>query len=157
MDNKLATTSIENKDALSKAQDLINQAKENGAHVGTISDGYHTFDELYHHRAYLFAALCITSFRNIAWKSLLHNDPNDPMYQGMFIVGVETPEGQATYHYDIDPYWSIFKVKELERAPKYDGHTPSDAIERILNMAKTMANPITRDPINPGDHIKRFA
>jgi hypothetical protein len=28
----------------------------------------------------------------------------------------------------------MFKVKELEKAPKYDGHTPSDAIKRIGNL-----------------------
>ena len=53
------------------------------------------------------------------------------MYEGMFIVGLETPDGQATYHYDIDPYWRMFPVKELERAPEWDGHTPAQAIERI--------------------------
>ena len=64
-----------------------------------------------------------------AWKSKLH-DTGD-MYDGMFIVGIETEQGQATYHYDIDPYWDMFKVKELEKAPKWDGHTPCDAIERL--------------------------
>jgi hypothetical protein len=56
------------------------------------------------------------------------------MYDGMFIVGIETEYGQATYHFDIDPYWYMFGVKELEKAPKWDGHTPADAIERIDNM-----------------------
>ena len=96
--------------------------------IGELSDGYHTFNELYHHRAILFSVVC-NLFPDKAWKSKLH-DTGD-MYEGMFIVGIETPTGQATYHYDIDPYWDIFKVKELEKAPKWDGHTPSEAIERI--------------------------
>ena len=96
--------------------------------LGEFSDGYHTFNELYHHRAVLFSVIC-NMMPDKAWKSKLH-DTGD-MYDGMFIVGIETEQGQATYHYDIDPYWDIFKVKELERAPKYDGHTPSDAIQRI--------------------------
>ena len=54
----------------------------------------------------------------------------------MFIVGIETPEGQATYHYDIDPYWDLFRVKELEYAPKWDGHTPEQAINRIYGLTK---------------------
>lgn len=145
MDNKLATTSIENKDALTKAQSLIDQVKKNGGSAGSLSDGYHTFDELYHHRALLFASLCTTTFKHVAWKSLLHDDPkNNPMYPGMFIVGIETPEGQATYHYDIDPYWNMFKVKEVEHAPKYDGHTPNEAIERIFNFAKSFNGPAVR-------------
>ena len=58
------------------------------------------------------------------------------MYNAMFIVGIETPEGQATYHYDIDPYWDLFRVKELEYAPKWDGHTPEQAINRIYGLTK---------------------
>lgn len=57
------------------------------------------------------------------------------MYNGMFIVGIETPEGQATYHYDIDPYWDLFRVKELEYVPKWDGHTPEQAIKRIHSLS----------------------
>jgi len=99
--------------------------------LGEFSDGYHTFNELYHHRALLFATIC-KMFKDKAWKSKLH-DTGD-MYDGMFIVGIETPEGQATYHYDIDPYWDKFDVKELDKAPKYDGHTPEEALERIYKL-----------------------
>ena len=137
--------------ALETAQKAIDEAKRYNDSVGTLSDGYHTFDELYHHRAMLFAALCLTTFKNVAWKSLLHNDPKEPMYNGMFIVGVDTPFGQATYHYDIDPYWAIFKVKEVDRAPKFDGHTPDEAIDRIFKYAQKIGTePITRS-INIGD------
>ena len=72
--------------------------------TGDTSDGYHTFDELYDHRAKLFSVI-VRDHREIAWKSRLHHDGT--MYDGMFIVGVETPEGQATYHYDVDPYWDL--------------------------------------------------
>ena len=103
--------------------------------IGNLSDGYHTFNELYHHRAILFSVIC-NIFSDKAWKSKLH-DTGD-MFDGMFIVGIETPNGQATYHYDIEPYWDMFKVKELERAPKWDGHTPTDAIERIRKLSNEM-------------------
>lgn len=99
---------------------------------GKVSDGYHTFDELYHHRAILFAVICNNN-PELAWKSELH-DTGD-MYEGMFIVGIDTPKGQATYHYDIEPYWDIFNVKELDHAPKWDGHTSDDAIMRIASLA----------------------
>jgi len=99
---------------------------------GKVSDGYHTFDELYHHRAILFAVICNNN-PELAWKSKLH-DTGD-MYDGMFIVGIDTPKGQATYHYDIEPYWDIFNVKELDHAPKWDGHTSDDAIMRIASLA----------------------
>lgn len=96
--------------------------------TGDTSDGYHTFNELYHHRAVLFSVIC-NARPDIAWKSKKHHDGT--MYDGMFIVGIDTPDGQATYHYDIEPYWGMFHVKELEFAPEWDGHTPDEAIRRI--------------------------
>lgn len=101
--------------------------------TGDTSDGYHTFNELYHHRAVLFSVIC-NEHHDIAWKSKKHHDGT--MYDGMFIVGVDTPEGQATYHYDIDPYWNLFRVKELELAPEWDGHTPGEAIRRIGTLTQ---------------------
>lgn len=116
--------------ALSIAIDSI---LNDGIHImreidGDTSDGYHTFNELYHHRAVLFSVI-VKAFSDKAWKSLWHHDGT--MYDGMFIVGIDTPDGQATYHYDIDPYWDMFECRELERAPEWDGHTPAQAIERI--------------------------
>lgn len=98
--------------------------------IGEISDGYHTFNELYHHRAILFAALCNQN-KHLAWKSKLHYTGD--MFDDMFIVGLSLPDGQATYHYDINPYWDMFDVTELSNAPKWDGHTSEDAINRICN------------------------
>lgn len=95
---------------------------------GDTSDGYHTFNELYHHRAVLFSVI-VKAFPDKAWKSKMHHDGT--MYDGMFIVGIETPFGQATYHYDIEPYWNMFECPELERAPEWDGHSPQEAIDRI--------------------------
>lgn len=99
--------------------------------MGDLSDGYHTFNELYHHRAILFMVVC-KCFKQLAWKSKLHSDGT--MFENMFIVGINTPDGQATYHYDIDPYWGLFDVKELDIAPEFDGHTPNDAINRISKL-----------------------
>ena len=99
--------------------------------TGETSDGYHTFNELYHHRAVLFSVI-VKAFPERAWKARQHHDGT--MYSGMFIVGIDTPEGQASYHYDIDPYWDMFECRELERAPEWDGHTPAQAIERIRKL-----------------------
>lgn len=96
--------------------------------TGETSDGYHTFNELYHHRAVLFSVI-VRDHTEIAWKAKKHHDGT--MYEGMFIVGIDTPYGQASYHYDIDPYWDMFRCRELDRAPEWDGHTPDQAIERI--------------------------
>lgn len=103
--------------------------------TGGQSDGYHTFAELYHHRTILFASLC-NLCKEASWKSRQHNDPNDAMYNGMFIAGMTTPYGQATYHCE-NQYWDIFNVKELDRAPEFDGHTPEDALTRIYNYTSS--------------------
>lgn len=103
--------------------------------TGATSDGYHTFDELYHHRAVLFSVI-VATFPGRSWKSLHHHDGT--MYDGMFIVGIGTPAGPATYHYDVEPYWDMFPCEVLDRAPEWDGHTPSDAIERIGTLRDVM-------------------
>lgn len=113
---------------LARLADLIEPCPTDGE----TSDGYHTFNELYHHRAVLFSVI-VAAFDKRAWKSKLHADGT--MYDGMFIVGIETPDGQATYHYDIDPYWDLFRCTEIKRAPEWDGHTPNQAIERIGKLA----------------------
>lgn len=109
---------------------------------GDTSDGYHTFNELYHHRAVLFSVI-VAKFADRAWKSKLHADGT--MYEGMFIVGIETPDGQATYHYDVEPYWNLFRCKEVDRAPEWDGHTPDQAIERIGKLVGLIDRPTCRN------------
>lgn len=113
----------------------ICEEKYDTGKIGEISDGYHTFDELYDHRAKLFAGI-VNLIPDVCWKSKKHYDGT--MFDGMFIVGMMTPEGQATYHYDIDPYWDLFHCAEFQNAPEFDGHTPSDAIERIVNWTEGM-------------------
>ena len=115
------------RDVFGRLADLIKPEKI----TGETSDGYHTFDELYDHRAKLFSVV-VRDHRELAWKSKLHHDGT--MYDGMFIVGIEAPEGQATYHYDVDPYWGLFDCRELDRAPEWDGHTPRQAIDRIAAL-----------------------
>lgn len=103
------------------------RAMTDNDNCGAVSDGDHTFSELYRHRAILTAAL-FNAHPEMCWKSKQHHDGS--MYDGYFIVGVETMTGQATYHYPLS-YWGVFHIKELNHAPEYDGHTPEQAIERI--------------------------
>jgi len=100
--------------------------------VGEISDGSHTFDDLYHQRAVLFAALC-NVFPNYSWKSWRHHDGEKCFgADDWFIVGIETPEGQYTYHYQ-EKYWDMFKCQEVDHAPEWDGHMDKD-VERLLSL-----------------------
>lgn len=97
--------------------------------IGEVNDGSHSFDELYHHRMVLFSVIC-NSHKEKAWKSWLHDDGT--MYDDYFIVGIETPEGQFTYHYHKD-WWCYFDVPELEKAPEWDGHI-SDDVVRLMSL-----------------------
>lgn len=114
------------------ARDVLALLKAQEPITGETSDGYHTFNELYHHRAVLFSVI-VANYPDRAWKAKKHHDGT--MYDGMFIVGIETPDGQATYHYDVNPYWDMFKCRILDKAPEWDGHTPAQAIERIGKLA----------------------
>ena len=121
-------------DSIWKSAEALRDIYEKDTNVsGNTSDGYHTFNELYHHRAILFSVI-VSCFKDKAWKSKKHFDGT--MYDGMFIVGINTPKGPATYHYDIDPYWKMFDCKEIPNAPEWDGHTPSDAINRIASLKR---------------------
>lgn len=103
----------------------------NTRHVdGQTSDGYHTFDELYYHRTALFACLVATQPRQMAFKSWKHADGT--MYEGMFIAGIYTSRGWCTYHCEAK-WWQLFDCSEREFAPEWDGHTPSDAIHRLMH------------------------
>jgi hypothetical protein len=100
---------------------------------GKTSDGYHTFDELYEHRHALFAVAC--RFLD-GWKSKLHDDGT--MFDGWFIAGIETAQGQATYHMPMR-LWEGFPARELEKAPAWDGHTPNDVIDRLRAALRSPA------------------
>ena len=97
---------------------------------GNTSDGYHTFDELYYHRTALFACLVALQPRQMAFKSWKHSDGT--MYEGFFIAGIYTSGGWCTYHCEAR-WWPLFDCHEQEFAPKWDGHTPSDAIHRLMS------------------------
>lgn len=99
--------------------------------IGEVSDGFHTFNSLYHQRLILFATL-VNTFPHQSWKSHKHSDGEAPFGGGWFIVGIITPAGQYTYHYE-DKDWDIFHCRELETAPEWDGHTDKD-VERLLSL-----------------------
>lgn len=99
--------------------------------IGDLSDGFHTFNSLYKQRMILFAAL-VRAYKDKAWKSYRHEDGEYCFGGGWFIVGIDTPEGSYTYHYE-DNYYSLFDCKELERGKHWDGHTEKD-VTRLLSL-----------------------
>lgn len=99
--------------------------------MGEVSDGYHTFNELYEHRTTLFSII-LNQNKDKGWKSKLHDDGT--MFDNYFIAGITTPEGEYTYHQSMD-WWDKFDVEERERAPAWDGHKPED-ITRLYSLLK---------------------
>lgn len=99
--------------------------------IGEMSDGYHTFNGLYYQRMVLFAAL-VNSHKDKAWKSWKHEDGELCFGGDWFIVGIDTPEGIYTYHYE-EKGWELFDCVELPVAKHWDGHTEED-ITRLLSL-----------------------
>ena len=106
--------------------------------IDDLSDGFHTFRQLYYQRMMLFATI-VKQNKDKAWKSLRHEDGELCFGGGWFIVGVDTPEGSYTYHYE-DNYFSLFDCKELERGKHWDGHTEKDVI-RLLSLPSAQPEP----------------
>lgn len=112
---------------------------EDVSEIGQISDGYHTFDELYEHRCLLFLlALQYMECRGDGgWCSKKHADGSE--WEGWFIAGANLRQNDRhilpiTYHLPIK-YWkkAINYCIVLETAPEWDGHTSDDVLTRILN------------------------
>ena len=113
--------------------EIKKQKKLKNINTKEVSDTHHTFEKLYEQRVVLFSILC-NRFPEISWKSKQHfNEENDPMFNGDFIAGINTPKGQATFHMKLK-YWDLFNIQELDRALEYDGYSVDDVIERLLSL-----------------------
>jgi hypothetical protein len=113
--------------------------------AGQISDGYHTFDELYEHRIVLYIAL-LQELDNTGkarpWKSLKHHDGYQ--WDGWFILGLfDKPGEQITYHLPM-AYWEVCETfaHTLPFAPYFDGHTSADVLIRIAKLISLGSNPL---------------
>ncbi len=110
---------------------------------GEVSDGYHTFNELYDHRCILFIAL-MQSNPELSWRSQQHADGE--VWEGWFIAGMELPTGDITYHLPMK-YWdklnSVIQLRTRSHAPEWDGHTPADVINYLskwIDLKKEKTN-----------------
>ena len=110
--------------------------------IGEMSDGYHTFNGLYYQRMVLFAAL-VKQNKDSAWKSRRHEDGKLCFGGGWFIVGIDTPEGSYTYHYE-DKDWDLFDCEELPVGKHWDGHTEDD-VTRLLSLPEMRPVVLCRD------------
>ena len=101
---------------------------------GDISDGFHTFNELYDHRHALM--LCVMRSNPLrSWYSMLHDDGT--MFDDWFIVGFDTGHGMITYHLPDRLLGAVKKsgANQLEKGMPWDGHTASDVVRRLTLFA----------------------
>jgi hypothetical protein len=110
-------------------------AKEEEIKTDNISDGYHTFGELYNHRIILYIALCKQLSKDNTynvWRSEKHSDGS--YYEGWFIMGVEYNGLQISYHINMS-YWEQTNfAKILDLGLPWDGHTSEDVLKRISEI-----------------------
>lgn len=117
----------------------INANKHNPEVVtDDISDGFHTFGQLYFQRMILFATL-VNLFPEISWKTKRHEDGEECFGGGWFLVTIDTPEGAYGYHYRLED-WDKFNCMELYKAKHWDGYTEEnvDRLFSLVNYKKYM-------------------
>ncbi len=115
----------------------ILKLRENGLSVKKVSDGYHTFEDYTDMINRYFMALC-EAYYDLSWKSKKHYDEeNDPMFDGCFIAGINTPTGIITQHIKMK-YWDELDVREIDNAPQYDGYTENDVKFRIKSLKNSL-------------------
>jgi len=144
---------------LEAVQELVNGLTEERSQI---SDGYHSFEELYTFRKLynallfnewgkqiteikewardekgrLFAKVVSKKYKYDVHKSIRHNDGELCFGGGWFVVVAVLPSGQITNHYKIED-WDLFNIPEVEKAKyEFDGHTSQDVMERMLSLIK---------------------
>ncbi|MGS2098834.1 WDGH domain-containing protein [Escherichia coli] len=106
--------------------------------MGEVSDGYHTFNELYAHRVRLFSSL-MHAYAELSWWSRKHSDGEE--WDGWIIAGITTPEGEITYHLPVEEIEFLPEGTELEFGKEWDGHEANDVLGRLLSLRPAIAEP----------------
>lgn len=109
---------------------LIDSLQQEQTDMGEVSDGYHTFNELYYYRMLYNAAFFNLLPKEWVHKSKRHHTGEECFGGGWFIVMANLPTGQISNHYELKD-WDLFKIPEKEFADEWDGHTPQEAAERL--------------------------
>lgn len=127
-----------------EAKEINDLIKSSSVTTNDISDGYHTFGELYEHRFALYIALCLQFSRlernlpkvpgeNFVWRSKFHSDGS--MYDGWFILGLGKDAGwQISYHLPLSKWEETDFAEELDKAPEFDGHTSAEVLNRLKTL-----------------------
>lgn len=121
-----------------KVDNLVCKGLEKGMVIEgdiSVTDSYHSFQELYSHRIMLFICL-MKQNKEVSWKSRNHNDGSK--IDNWFIAGMKLPSGDITY-YIPDNFWELLSdINVLEKTPEWDGHTSEEVIRRLNNWCFTL-------------------
>ena len=119
--------------AIKSAVEADRESRAKPCDTGKISDGFHTFDELYDHRNHLFIALML-NIPFISWYADKHEDGT--MYDGWFIAGMRLPTGDISYHLPLKTLKLLDGggIQHFNNAPKWDGHTADDVLRRLAAL-----------------------
>lgn len=113
---------------------------------GNVSDGYHTFNELYAHRNLLFLTL-MRSYPNLSWRAV--RDYNGQHEVGFFMAGMHLPTGDVSYHIP-EQFWGLLDNCDIATttvAPPWDGHSSGTVLDRLEDWLRY----VTLDPLGrPG-------
>lgn len=112
--------------------EIVDNLRRGQEHLADQRDEYHTMDELYEYRmlynahaahGWLVAGIPVV-------KSWRHSDGELCFGGGWFVVVATLPTGQVSNHYAAE-HWNLFSVPEVALPPEYDGHTPTEAADRL--------------------------
>ncbi len=98
---------------------------------GDISDGYHTFGELYDHRCLLFIALCLHALGMAPYWVEEHCPGWDLLVANLLLKNGERT--QISYHVP-SKYRHLYQSSIARCLPedhKFDGHTSEDVLKRL--------------------------
>lgn len=100
--------------------------------VKDVSDGYHTFAELYRHRDLLMAALMLTDPKS---AYVARSNSDGEAFPGYVVAVLTLPTGQISYHVPEDFYAALTArgVPGLDWNTEYDGHSSDDVAQRLSN------------------------
>lgn len=136
-------------DACEDIQEFITSLQQE-QDIGEVSDGYHTFNELYYYRMLYNAAFFNLLPKEWVHKSKRHHTGEECFGGGWFIVMANLPTGQVSNHYELKD-WDLFKVPEKEFADEWDGHTPQEAAERLHKYLQQ-----EQPDINLEEEVKKY-
>jgi hypothetical protein len=131
------------------AQSAVDTLKDITGSAGAISDGYHTFDELYEHRCTV--QLCkahhyiwhsehwdndskTSDVESPVYRTKVHSDGT--IWPGWFLLVLDygNKPKQISYHLPECMWHDCDFARKMERAPYFDGHTSADVLKRLAEL-----------------------